>query len=228
MKKPTRSRKSITINDRQFPVHVLSRRAPIDTSRFIPVIPAAGRAAGPVQLVRRADLLPKSAPAAVAADFHNFGDQLIDVFDPRYGSHYPRSARFSFIFSFSRVTWTNAAPYNGWRMSLEYGKPGYQRLSFTVVQGTGGNYLRVPLFNNNGAGSAGGAILRVRAHLTDILLDLSGRAYKFFDLILIGNGNTVEFSLSTEFNPNTICLLDILQVELYQSIRVFPTEIFEA
>ena len=216
-----KSRKTFAIHGNRIPTQLLSGKKPIDPSKLIPVISSGGRAAGPVRVVRRSDLLPKTAPAASAA-FLNIGDQLIDIFNPTYGSYYPIGGRHMFIFSFSMVTFTR---YDMWKMTLAWNKPGYQRFSFNIVSGAFGNYLRVQLGMTQGAGVANGAIVHVKADSNYFLLDLSHRSFLFFDLILDGPApHGFEFALSSQYNPSRESILEIQQIELWNTIRTFPDE----
>jgi hypothetical protein len=219
VKGATRSKLSITISGNRIPTHALPGKTPLDPSKFIPIV---GSGAGPsIRAIRRADLLPKNAPAAATAAL-NWGDLLVDIFNPTYGAHYPIGGKNSFIFSFSSVQFTRS---DMWSMHLIWNKTGYQRLSFNIVTGAGGNYLRVQLGMTQGSGVANGAIVHVKADSNYFLLDLSGLSFKFFDLILGGpSPHFFEFALSSQYNPNRESILEIQQAELYQAIRTFPSD----
>jgi hypothetical protein len=200
----------------------VSAKTPIDPSRFIPIVPAGGRGGQVLQVIRRADLLPKSA-AAEAGVIDKFGDLLVDIFNPTYGSHYPIGGRNMFIFSFSKVTWTR---YDMWEMTLAWDKQDHQSLSLHIGTGAIGNYVKVALGMTQGAGSANGAIAGVYVDSSKFLLDLSHRSFLFFDLILAGpSPHFLEFSLSSDANPRRDSILEIQQVELYDSIRTFPSPV---
>ncbi|HEU5180640.1 MAG TPA: hypothetical protein VFW45_07595 [Candidatus Polarisedimenticolia bacterium] len=219
MKGAKKSKGTIEISGNRIPTHQLSGRTPIDPAKFIPIVPAPrARGEKAIRAIRRTDLLPKNAPAAVAAAL-NWGDQLLDIFSPTYGSFYPIGGKHKFFFSFSLVTFTR---YDMWKMTLAWNKPGYQRLSF----GSGaGSYLRVQLGMTQGAGVANGAIVHVKADSNYFLLDLSHRSFLFFDLILAGPApHSFEFALSSQYNPSRESILEIQQAELWNSIRTFPDE----
>ena len=221
MKRTSKSKGTIELSGRHYPTHQVSAKTPIDPSRFIPVMPSGGRAGRALQVIRRADLLPKTA-AAMAAGFNNFGNLLVDIFNPTYGSHYPIGGRHMFIFSFSKVSWTR---YDMWEMTLAWDKMDHQRLSLTIGTGAIGNYLKVALGMTQGAGSANGAIIGVKVDSSQFLLDLSNRSFQFFDLILSGpSPHFLEFSLSSDSNPRRDSILEIQQVELYDTIRIFPSQ----
>jgi hypothetical protein len=222
MKGAAKSKGKIELGGKRIPTHQLSGKAPIDPARFIPIVPARGvRADKALRAIRRTDLLPKNAPAAAAAAL-NWGDVLLDIFNPTYGSYYPIGGRHMFVFSFSMVTFTR---YDMWKMTLAWNKPGYQRFSFTLGTGAIGNYLRVQLGMTQGAGTANGAIVHVKADSSYFLLDLSHRSFLFFDLILNGPApHSFEFSLSSQYNPARESILEIQQVELWNTIRTFPAD----
>jgi hypothetical protein len=109
--------------------------------------------------------------------------------------------------------------------ALAWNKPGYQRFSFNIGTGAIGNYLRVQLGMTQGAGVANGAIVHVKADSNYFLLDLSHRSFLFFDLVLAGPApHGFEFSLSSQYNPGRESILEIQQVELWNTIRTFPEE----
>jgi len=219
VKRPARGKGRIELNGLQIPIQAVSGKKPIEAAKFIPVLPAGG--AGSLGLIRRTDLIPKPYKAAAAAGLHNFGDLLIDIFNPTYGSYYPIGGQHAFIFSLARVSWIDHA---GWRMQLAWDKYGYERFSFGVVKRTNRSYLRVQLGETRGAGSGHGAIVGVKAQLRYFFLDLSGLSYKFFDLILTPVDTYFEFYLHHDFNPRVDTVLEIQQLELYNSIRTFPAE----
>jgi hypothetical protein len=219
-KRAPKGKGRIELNGRQIPAQIVSGRSPIDPNKFIPVVSSGARAGAPIQLIRRTDLLPKKVPATVAA-FLSIGDLLVDVFTPTYGAYYPIGGRNAFIFSFSMLTFTR---YDMWKMTLAWNKGGYQRFGFTIVQGIQANYLRIQLGMTQGAGSANGAIIGVKVNASHFLLDLSHRSFQFFDLVLSGTPQTVEFSLSSQENPARDSILEIQQMELYDTIRTFPSD----
>ncbi len=222
MKGAAKSKGTIEIGGNRIPTHGLSGKAPVDPAKYIPIVPVSrARGGGAIQAIRRNDLLPKNAPASVAAAL-NWGDQLVDIFSPIYGSYYPIGGRHMFVFSFSTVTFTR---YDMWKMTLAWNKPGYQRLSFSIGTGAVGNYLRVQLGMTQGAGVANGAIVHVKADSNYFLLDLSHRSFLFFDLVLAGPApHSFEFSLSSQYNPSRESILEIQQAELWNTIRTFPDE----
>lgn len=211
----------IELGDLRLPAVSVPRRTPIDPAKFIPVVGSRDRGKGPVRVVRRADLLPKSVPAAAVGAFNNFGDVLVDVFSPTYGAYYPRGGRNAFIFSMARTF--SLITHNMWRMELEWNKPATQRFSFNMVTGAQGNYVKVQLGMTQGRGVANGAIIGCYIDSSKFNLDLSHRSFLFFDLILAGpSPHFFEFSLGSDANPRATSLLEIQQVELYQTIRTFP------
>lgn len=218
--KGTAKAATIEISGKRITTHRMSGKAPIDPGKFIPIAAPGTRTSAPIRAIRRADLLPKTAPAAAVAGYNNFGSLLVDVFRPTYGHHYPIGGRNAFIFSLARVSWIQ---HDMWKMQLHWDKIGYERFSFIVRQGKG-NYLRVQLGQTQGAGVANGAIVGVKANSSQFLLDLSHRSFQFFDLVLLPTAHTVEFFLHSNDNPNRETILEIQQVELYDTIRVFPTE----
>jgi hypothetical protein len=83
----------------------------------------------------------------------------------------------------------------------------------------------VQLGMTQGAGTANGAIVHVKADSSYFLLDLSHRSFLFFDLILNGPApHSFEFSLSSQYNPARESILEIQQVELWNTIRTFPAD----
>src|SRR5262245_64352250 len=95
VKRPARGKGRIELNGLQIPIQAVSGKKPIEAAKFIPVLPAGG--AGSLGLIRRTDLIPKPYKAAAAAGLHNFGDLLIDIINPTYGSYYPIGGQRSFI-----------------------------------------------------------------------------------------------------------------------------------
>jgi hypothetical protein len=113
-------------------------------------------------------------------------------------------------------------------MSLAWDKKDNQSLSFTMGTGAIGNYLKVQLGMTQGAGVVSGAIIGVQVDSTQFLMDLSNRSFQFFDLFLLSPApHYFKFSLDSDHNPRRESILEIQQVELYDSIRVFPpSEVF--
>jgi hypothetical protein len=222
VKKRAMGKGTIELDGRRIPVQAMAGKSPIDPARFIPVIPSGGRAGGPVRLIRRADLLPKTVPAATAAAFKDFGILLVDIFNPTYGSYYPIGGRHMFIFSFSKVSWTRS---DMWKMTLAWDKEDAQRFSFHMGTGATGNYMKVQLGMTQGAGYANGAIIGVKVDSSQFTLDLSHRSFQFFDLVLpTAAPHFFEFSLDSEHNPRRESIFEIQQVELYSTLRTFPAE----
>jgi hypothetical protein len=226
VRRASNSKGRIEVSGRHLPTHQVSRRTPIDPSRFIPVVSSAARASDMLKVIHKADLFPKTVPAAAIAGFNNFGDLLVDIFGPTYGAHYPVGGRNAFIFSTAKVSFIR---YDMWMMQIPYNRIDHQSLSFHIVQGAIGNYVKVALGMTQGAGSANGAIIGVKVDSNQFLLDLSHRSFQSFDLILSGaSPHFFEFSLSSENNPRRDSIFEIQQVELYSTIRSFPSEGFES
>jgi hypothetical protein len=89
MKKSRKQGGTIDLGARRIPTQKVSTRTPLDASRYIPIVGAGRSSNGVIEAIRRADLLPKSLPATAIGKVERFGDLLVDVFSPVYGSDYP-------------------------------------------------------------------------------------------------------------------------------------------
>jgi hypothetical protein len=210
----TDSKARIEIGGRKVPVLPVSGRGPVDSARFIPVVSTGARAADRVRLIRRGDLLPKSGAAAAAGV--QFGDQLVDVFAPDYGSYYPLG-KAAFVFRRAKASFI---VNTGWVLGLSPREPGEQLLEFAIERNTNGNYLKIDLSQT--VSGTTGAILTVRVDGIQFNLDLTTRNYLYFDLYLLGPGTAareVGFTLSSTVNAlrGVICIIE--RIELYNSIR---------
>ena len=195
-------------------------KAPIDISRFIPVVTAGARGAGQVRLIRRADLVPDSPVGAPAANTVHFGDVLVDVFTPMYGSYYPLG-KPAFVFYEGRVY---QILNSVWNLVVQPGDQHEQVLNFKIERNIQANYLKV-LIGRTLDAAGNGAILSVRIDGTQFNLDLKTQSYQYFDLVLPGDGSVprdVRFMLNIAVNNLRTSVCPIFQVELYNTIRVYP------
>jgi len=155
----------------------------------------------------------------VAATVH-FGDILVDVFSPIYGSYYPLGAP-AFVINEARL---RLILNSVWSMALAPGEQDDQILDFKIMNGIQANYLKV-LIGHTLDASGNGAILMVGMNGTQFNLDLKAQSYQYFDLVLLGDQSAardVRFTLSSAANNLRSAVCPIFQVELYDSIRIFP------
>ena len=210
-----KSKAKIELGGRKIPLLGVSGKSPIDPAEFIPVLSPGARGADKVRMVRKVDLLPKSAVNASVAAYVNFGDTLLDIFSPTYGSYYPLGQP-AFAFREAQMYLVHE---RGWLMAFAPGDQGEQFLQFGF--GTKGNYLKVDLGETVNGGI--GAILTVQVDGSQFNLDLTTRSNLSFDLFLFPSSpsvHEVRFSLSSVTNNLAGVLCMVSRVELYNSIRV--------
>lgn len=210
-----KSKAKIDLGGRKIPTLSVSGKSPIDPAEFIPVLSPGARAADKVRMVRKVDLIPKNAVGAAVAAHVNFGDILVDIFSPTYGSYYPLGQPAFQL----REAMMYLVHEQGWIMGLEGREQGEQHLQFGFDNK--GNYLKVDLGQTVNGGI--GAILTVQVDGSQFNLDLTTRSHQHFDLFLLSANHVheVRFTLSSTTNnlKNVIC--GVTRVELYNTIRIF-------
>ena len=209
----SKSEGTIELGGRRIATQRVSGKAPVDASRFLAVVSAGGQ----VRLIRRVDLVPQVVGAA-AATVH-LGYNLVDIFTPMYGSYYPLG-KPAFIFNEGRV-WhiLNSV----WNMIVMPGDENEQVLNFKIDKNIKANYLKAILGHTISGGH--GAVLSVRVDGAQVDLDLTAQSSHFFDLVLPGDGSAVRdvrFMLNIAVNNLKTSVCPIFQVELYDTLRVFP------
>lgn len=222
MKKSIRregSRKHGTI---RLPVRTAPRASIIDCAALIPVIAAKTKASSKLVVIRRADLLPRRFQALVTPGGWSYGFQLLDVFSPTYGFDYPfEEPHFRFEHSALARTTDSA-----WIMALDELNPTDQELSFRVLPDGQGNYLKILLGQSQSP--SGHCLLDVRVNGVKFTADVYGLGFQYFDVVLADPGvgaYDVQFSLRRASNVADVqCILR--QLELYRSIRTFPSDHF--
>lgn len=202
-------------------VHAAGRRAVLDPAVSVPVL-TAGRF-GKLRFVPRADFLPASVPKSLVGAVA-LGDTLVDIFTPRYGSWYPAAVPL-FDFRFSRCEVTHAI---GWYLSRRTGEGLEPSLRFGIRPEAQAAYMRVE-FGQNADNLSPRSILKVRIDGQSFHADIAARSFGFLDVVLPGDGaagHEVEFSLDAVPPGQSRVLAVIYRVELYRSIRAFPTDVF--
>jgi hypothetical protein len=207
---------SIELNGRRIPTQAVSGKAPIDASRFIPVVSAGSAQA---RVISREDLLPNPTIGLASAATVHFGDVLVDVFSPIYGSHYPLGAPAFVINEVRARLILNSV----WSLALDSGDTEDQVLDFTIMKGNPGNYLKLLIGHSINGGY--GAIMTVGIGGSQFNLELKAQSYHYFDLLLPGGSTSdrrVRLALSSAANSQRGAVCPIFQIELYDSIRIFP------
>lgn len=228
--KPTATRavktsETVRLRSGLLPVYRVSVKSLIDPSEFIPITHGEKPAGKGINLLRRADLFPNKAFLHHAPG--HFGDTLLDVFSPRYGSFYPLGNPY-FEFDFSRLFNTNAYY---WYMELNKDAFDYEPvLQFRINPHGSANYVNIPLGVTKDF-LTDRCIMTVHINNTEFNLNLFNRSNQNFDIVLAGDSfGLYDVKLALRHAPNsqkrTLCVLK--QVELYNTIRAFPVGAFEA
>ena len=202
--------------------HSAGHRALLDPAVSVPIV-SAGRAAK-LRIARRADFLPASIPKSLVGAVA-LGDTLVDIFTPRYGSWYPPAVPM-FDFLFSRVAFTDVG---GWYLRRDATSLA-QSLKFGIRAAAQAAYMRVE-FGQNGDLEAPRSVMKVTVDGSSFHVDIGARSFSFLDVVLAGGGavaHEVELALDAIPSGQTNVEAAIYRVELYRSIRAFPSGIFES
>jgi hypothetical protein len=221
VKGATKSKGTFELGGRRITTKAVPGKALIDASRFIPVVLTGTQASSQVRVIDRVDLLgDHSTVAPPAAATIHYGDILVDTFTPTYGSYYP-IGQPAFIIEEVRV---RLILNSLWSMLLPSGDAEDQVLDFKIMKGINANYLKV-LIGHTLDNLGNGAIMTVRTNGAQFNLDLKAQTYHYFDLVVLGDSSAdrdVRFTLNSAANQGRQAVCPIFQIELYNTIRVFP------
>jgi len=201
--------------------HAAGRRAVLDPAVSVPVV-TAGRSAK-LRIARRADFLPASIPKSLVGAVA-LGDTLIDVFTPRYSSLSPAAIK-PFQFQFSRCAFTDTSGWYLRRRTVD----ALHLLRFFIRPEAQATYMRVEFGQNTDLESPQ-SVLKVRIDGQSFLADIAARSFGFLDVVLPGGAVGYEVELSQDVIPTgqQRVIASIESVELYRSIRAFPSEVFDS